>query len=234
MITQRRYIQAPNGQIRDAEWAVDLSVLAATQRWAADRARAESELSAMQQLYPAWVLTAGNGELPLERGDRKDVAVPMAGAWRWLSDGSKVSNARQQCALMWEGWLPAPLAGLPQTAQRLRRCSASEDIAGAEWTSVPVSVAYPSDFPNTEPSVFYRSEWLKVIGVSASTQVHILGGSRLCLFYPGHWKRRYTVADVLSQRVINHVYSILKVAEGAAPHEAFIGRVHDQQWRPGA
>ena len=37
---------------------------------------------------------------------------------------------------------------------------------------------------------------------------------------------------VLQQRVVNHLASLLKIAAGQPPQQAFIGRVHGDDWRP--
>ncbi len=249
-ITQRRLVIDTQGRQREAVWDVDLAVLGATQRWAQDRARAERELHAMAEMYPAWTLVLGQSTQAVERPGCADVAVPTGGAWRWASDGAVVVQPERPGVLgklaaalrtrtqgnwetLWQGLLPAPLSGLKRVAEKLRGHYPVDEIAGRPWTAAPLRVCYPCDFPQTEPAVFYEAEWLRTLGVHSGGGLHILGGHRLCLFYPGHWKRPYTVADVLSRRVINHMYSILKHAAGANAQEAFIGRIHDEAWGPG-
>jgi hypothetical protein len=157
--------------------------------------------------------------------------VPTGGAWRWASDGEPIGIHGD---LMWQGLLPAPLGGLKQTEQKLQRKYPVEFINGNPWTTVPIRAICGPDFPRGEPWVFYDERWLKALGVQMGSAAHILGEGRMCLFYPGHWKRGYAVADVLSQRVVNHVYSILKMANGVSATNAFIGRIHNDIWRPSA
>jgi hypothetical protein len=37
---------------------------------------------------------------------------------------------------------------------------------------------------------------------------------------------------VLQQRMVNHIASLLKIAAGQAPAQAFIGRIHNDDWQP--
>ncbi len=258
-IVQRRLIADRQGRQREACWEVDVKVLAETQAWARDAARARLELSAMAEMYPAWTLVLGCDGKPLERPSCADIAVPWDGAWRWASDGAPVipargpgSNApetpgligqliaalgkRMQIGLagaIWQGLLPAPLAGLSGVEERLGRRYPVDLIAGKPWTTVPLRLVYPADFPKSEPWAMYDSAWLSALKVRQSSTLHIYAGEgRMCLFYPGQWKRGYTAADVLSRRVVNHVYSVLKHAAGASADEAFIGRIHNEKWKP--
>jgi hypothetical protein len=231
-ITQRRIIRDAQGQERDVVWDVDFSVLAATQKWARDTARVERELCAMAEMYPAWTLTLGMGAKPAARDQSTDVAVPTGGTWRWASDGAPLSSIAPQSVLMWEGLLPAPLGGLDRVREKLHGRYPVENIQGSPWTAVPVRVAYSQTFPRAEPDVYYDEKWLSALKFSVGASAHMFAGGRLCLFYPGHWKMRYTAADVLSQRVINHLYSTLKIANGTSAEKAFIGRVHANEWRP--
>jgi len=230
--TQRRMIRDAHGREREVVWDVDMSVLAATQKWARDSARLERELRAMTEMYPAWVLTNAAGAQLAEREQRADVAVPTGGAWRWASDGSLLAQTNADTVLMWDGLLPAPLGGLERTRKKLSGTYPVEDIRGQAWTAVPARVQYRSNFPRAEPDVSYSETWLRALQVSSSASQHLYAGGRLCLFYPGQWKIRYTVAEVISQRVINHVYSILKIANGMSPVHAFIGRIHAEKWQP--
>ena len=230
--TQRRMIRDAHGREREVVWDIDMSVLAETQRWAGDSARVERELGAMAEMYPSWVLTNAVGAQLAEREQRADIAVPTGDAWRWASDGSLIANMNPENALMWEGLLPAPLGGLNRTRKKLSGQYPVEEIRGQAWTAVPVRVLYSSNFPRAVPDVSYSETWLRALQIASSANQHLYGGGRLCLFYPGQWKVRYTVADVLSQRVINHVYSMLKIANGMSPANAFIGRIHAEQWLP--
>jgi hypothetical protein len=229
---QRRIIRDALGQEREMAWDIDFPVLAATQKWASDTARVERELRAMTEMYPAWTLTLGVGAKPVARTERTDVAVPTGGTWRWASDGAPLSSITPHSVLMWEGLLPAPLGGLDRAREKLRGCFPVENIQGSPWTAVPVRLAYSQTFPRAEPDVYYDENWLSALKIFAGASAHMLAGGRLCLFYPGHWKIRYTAADVLSQRVINHLYSTLKIANGTSAAKAFIGRVHADEWQP--
>lgn len=231
-ITQRRIICDAQGSERDVAWDVDLSVLAASQKWATETARIDRELRAMAEMYPAWTLTLGVGAKPVTRAERTDIAVPTGGTWRWASDGAPLSGVSPQSVLMWEGLLPAPLGGLDRALEKLRGRYPVENIQGSPWTAVPVRLTYSLTFPRAEPEVYYDEKWLSALKIIAGASAHMYAGGRLCLFYPGHWKIRYTAADVLSQRVINHLYSTLKIANGMSAEKAFIGRVHANEWQP--
>ncbi|MCZ7644952.1 MAG: hypothetical protein M5U26_06660 [Planctomycetota bacterium] len=231
---QTRLLRDAQGRAREVAWDVDLDVLAAAQYWARDRDRMARELDAMARMYPAWCLTAGVLHRPLERrGKPSDLAVPTQGGWFWASDGAR-AEVPQNATLLWVGLLPAPLAGLPKVVQKAGGKYPIEQIGGAPWMAVPVRVMYSPGFPNAEPLVYYDQAWTHALGINYGGSVHLLHEALLCIFYPGHWKRRYTVADVLSQRVVNHLYSTLKIANGMSAHEAFIGRVHNNEWKPRA
>lgn len=229
---QRQIIRGADGREREAVWDVDFSVLAATQKWAGNAARAEREVRAMAEMYPAWVLTLAAGSKAAARAQRADVAVPTGGAWRWASDGALLPGGGGEGVLLWEGLLPAPLGGLDRARKNLSGKFPVENIQNQPWTAVPVRAVYPATFPRAEIEVFYDEHWIRALKVFGGSSAHLYAGGRLCLFYPGHWKFRYTVADVLSQRVINHLYSMLKIANGMNAEEAFIGRVHGAAWRP--
>lgn len=231
-IVQRRWVRGPHGNPHEAAWEVDLEVLAATQPWARDEPRVLKEIRAMEQMYPAWTLTLAQGMEALRRSNAPgDSAIPAAGAWRWASDGAEFRRP-PYTVLAWEGLLPAPLKGLKGVAERLHGHYPVEMVQGAPWTAVPVRVAYATDYPQGQPFVFYDMRWIQTLNLPLGSAGHLLGGGLLCLFYINQWKRTYTVADVLSQRVINHLYSTLKIAAGMNPHEAFIGRIHAEAWKP--
>lgn len=247
-IQQRRYIRDAAGRARDAEWTLDLDVLARTQRWAQNRERLGRELIAMREMYPTWTLTLGAGKDPATRAGHADVLIPAAGAWRWASDGlpakdsslpellrkalAALAGGATSGTLLWEGYLPAPLHGLETARKKIEAKYPVEEIGGRPWTSVPIRAFYPDDYPQSEPYVFYDSLWLSNLKLSGAA--HIVSDARLCLFYPGQWKRNYTLCDVISQRVLNHVYSVLKMGNGESSDKAFIGRIHDAKWRPSA
>lgn len=230
-ITHTRWIQDRNGMSREARWDVDEKVLGAAQSWARNRAQRRRELEAMDGMYPTWSLTLARGEEIVRRPGCEDWAAPTGGAWCWASDGTPLPEV-PRAALAWFGLLPAPLAGLPRAQGKLGVAFPIQEIDGRPWTTVPVRAIYPDGFPHSEPLLFYESQWLDALGVKQCASNHLLYAGRMCLFYPGHWKRTYTVADVLSQRVINHVYSILKIGNGMSATKAFIGKIDNRKWKP--
>jgi hypothetical protein len=230
-VTHARWIREPGGVAREAHWDVDEKVLGATQSWARKRAQRRRELEAMASMYPAWSLTLASAEEIVRRPGCHDWAVPTGGAWCWASDGTPLREM-PRAGLAWFGLLPAPLAGLPRAEEKLREFYPVQEIAGQPWTTVPVRAVYPDGFPHSEPLLFYETQWLDALSVKQNARNHILYAGRMCLFYPGHWKRSYTVADVLSRRAVNHVYSILKIGNGLTAGKAFIGKIDNRKWKP--
>jgi hypothetical protein len=130
---------------------------------------------------------------------------------------------------MWVGQLPVlarPEASFIARRAALRAAGYGEtEVGGLVYLLVPLAVFYPTEWPSLEPGVYYALEWLAALGLPlADGRLHLIGRGRACLFGWGQW-RPMSVAAVLQQRVVNHVVSLLKIAAGMQPEDAFIGRV---------
>lgn len=134
-----------------------------------------------------------------------------------------------QAGPAWMGALPSPVRpGPPLDARRnaLRAAGFAEvNAAGTIYVLVPLLVRYPAEWPNSEPAVQYAPRWLDAIGLPRySSAHHLVQDGRACLYGYGEWYAQ-PIHAMIQQRVINHTLSLLKIAAGTSPHEAFIGRV---------
>jgi hypothetical protein len=156
----------------------------------------------------------------------------MAGALRCVRCG----EAGEVDGLLWLGHLPS-LARPERTFQRrreaLRRAGFPEvKTDAATFLLVPLMVVYPGEWPNIQPVVRYARRWLDALDLPSSSGVHhLIQGGRACIFSWGQWVAM-PVHAVLQQRMVNHVASLLKVAAGQPPQQAFIGRIHRERWQP--
>jgi hypothetical protein len=222
------------------EWIVDCGAAAAAVPWVArDPGLLEADLQGMGRYFPHWVLVGsraprrnGLALRPVRCRRCGALIVPAAGAMRCgccgacgLADG-----------LMWIGHLPALARPGPAFARRraaLRAAGFAEvEVGGLTYMLVPLMVAYPAEWPNVEPLVRYAPGWLDLLKLPRNSAAHhLIQDGRACIFAWGQWITT-PIHAVLQQRVVNHVASLLKVASGQRPEQAFIGRVHDRPWEP--
>lgn len=201
----------------EAAWQVMGWVRREPASWRAD-------LEEMAKHFPHWTLVGGKGSQPLRCGCGGPLAPQEAGLCCVLC-----RKAGQADSLMWVGQLP--VLARPDNSFVARRKAltaagfAETTVGGLVYLLVPLVVVYPGEWPSLEPGVYYSPQWLAAAGLPiANGAYHLVGGGRACLFGYNQW-RPMSVAAVLQQRVVNHVVSLLKIAAGMTPHEAFIGRV---------
>jgi hypothetical protein len=207
------------------QWTVDREAAAQVMKWVCrEEAVWRADLEAMAAHFPHWVLVGGQRGEPMRCRCGAPLA-PVEGALRCVVCG-KTGRAD---ALMWVGQLPVlarPEASFAARRAALRSAGFAETEAGGlVYLLAPLVVAYPAEWPSLEPAVNYAPKWLATLGLPlANGAYHLIGNGRACLFGWQQW-RPMTVAAVLQQRVVNHVTSLLKIAVGMPPDEAFIGRV---------
>jgi hypothetical protein len=81
--------------------------------------------------------------------------------------------------------------------------------------------------------VRYAPRWLDALGLPPNSGAHhLVQNGRACIFGWGQWTAM-PIHAVLQQRMVNHVASLLKVAAGQKPKQAFIGRGHHTSWEQG-
>jgi hypothetical protein len=144
----------------------------------------------------------------------------------------------QADGLLWLGHIPAlarPEPAFLRRQQALQEAGFAEITVGqATYLLIPLTVRYPAEWPNVEPTVRYAPRWLDALRVPRNSAAHhLIQDGRACVFAWGQWTAM-PVHAVLQQRMVNHIASLLKVAAGQRPREAFIGRIHQRPWRPAA
>jgi hypothetical protein len=214
-------------------WIIDTNAAAEVAPWVARAPGVlTADLAGMAAYFPHWLLTGSRGGKPARCERCSAPLVPTAGAIRCTGCG----DAARVDGLLWLGHIPA-LARTERAFRRRRAALAAAGFAeaeagGATYLLVPLTVAYPAEWPNVEPAVRYAGRWLDALGLPrGSATHHLLGGGQACLFAWGQWSAM-PVHAVLQQRVVNHIASLLKIAAGQPPHEAFIGRIHNDDWQP--
>ena len=207
-------------------WQVDVAGAGRAMKWVARKPQLfREEVEAMTAYFPHWLLVGGEQEQPQKSRCCAAPVVPTKGEMRCL-----VCQSVQECReLLWVGQVPTlarPEAGFKQAQAALRAPGFGEAQAGGRtYLLVPMTVAYPGEWNNVEPSVRYAPRWLDTIGLPRQNGTyHLIANGRGCLFGYGDWYGM-TVCAVLQQRVVNHLGSLLKIVAGQPAREAFIGRV---------
>lgn len=207
------------------KWFVDRAAAAKVMGWVRREPAAwQADVAAMATHFPHWTLVGGSGAQPAACACGGPLA-PISGALRCVLCGS----VGRGDTLMWVGQIPVlarPDVSFGPRRAALRAAGFGEtEIGGLVYLLVPLVVTYPSEWPSLEPEVHYAPQWLTTLELPlANGSYHIVSGGRACLFGWNQW-RPMTVAAVLQQRVVNHVVSLLKIAAGMSPQQAFIGRV---------
>ena len=218
---------------REHAWQVDPSAAAQAMPWVSrSPAALADDLAGMAAYFPHWLLAGAAGGRPLRCEPCGALRVPAAGAIRCPA----CAAAAPSDGLIWLGHLPALARPEPGFAPKLAglRAAGFDEVAvgGDSYLLVPLAVAYPAEWPNVEPAVRYPRRWLAALGLPRySAAHHLVGDGQACLFSWGQWQAM-TIHAVLQQRVVNHLASLLKIAAGQPPQQAFIGRVHGDDWRP--
>jgi hypothetical protein len=214
-------------------WPVDAVAAARAAAWVTRAPAAfETDIAGMAEYFPHWLLAGSHAGRPSCCGQCDAPYVPTAGTLRCCVCG----GAGPADGLIWLGHLPAlvrPEPAFERGRAALRAAGFAEVTAGgAAYLLVPLAVAYPAEWPNVEPIVRYAGRWLDALGLPRySAADHLVGNGQACLFAWGQWSAM-PIHGVLQQRVVNHLASLLKIAAGQPPRQAFVGRIHDEQWRP--
>jgi hypothetical protein len=206
-------------------WIVDSLAAGQTMGWVRREAAAwQADLTSMATHFPHWVLVGGDGSRAATCACGGPLA-PQSGGLRCVLCGA----AGEASGLLWMGQLPVLARPEPSFSARreaLLRAGFQETVVGGlAYLLVPLVVVYPSEWPMLESHICYAPTWLRALGLPEyNAGYHLVGGGRACLFGWGQW-RPMSVAAVLQQRMVNHGVSLLKIAAGVSPTEAFIGRV---------
>lgn len=218
---------------REYTWVVDTAAVASIVPWARRQpAVLHADLAGMADAFPHWLLVGAAGGQLIRCPTCRAPAAPTEGAIHCV-----VCRAPQTVdTVVWSGQIPAlarPEATFTRRSVAAQAAGFSEiEAAGLHYLLVPLRVFYPHEWPNEEPQVFYSTRWLDALGLPhGSGAHHLLAQGRACLFAWGQWQAQ-PVHAVLQQRMINHIASLLKIVAGQSPHQAFIGRIHQDEWNP--
>ena len=217
----------------DHSWPIDTDAAAIAAAWATRAPAAlAADLAGMAEYFPHWLLVGSVGRRALRCGGCAAFLVPTGGAIRCPGCG----DTQRADGLLWIGHLPALARPEPASARRraaLQAAGFAEAAAGdTAYLLVPLAVIYPAEWPNVEPAVRYAGRWLDALGLPrGSAAHHLVGDGQACLFAWGQWSAQ-PIHAVLQQRVVNHVASLLKIAAGQPPAQAFTGRIHHDDWEP--
>ncbi len=228
---QHKTVVRPDGTRTELNWEVDLAAASAVQAWSR-RAPAllEQELAEMAAYFPHWLLTLGCDDALLPCAQCGDVLIYHNGAARCAACATPMTPPAN-AQLLWTGHVPTLIRAGPALERRLSALAAADyptvTAGDARYLLVPLTVAYPAQWPHVEPVVRYQSRFLQLLGMPSgvSSSHHMFGDGRACLYASGQW-RNVTVRVVLQQRLVNHLASLIKIAAGVDPVEAFIGRIH--------
>ncbi|HEX5688836.1 MAG TPA: hypothetical protein VFX76_02490 [Roseiflexaceae bacterium] len=214
-------------------WYVDTVAAAAAAPWASRAPEAlAADLAGMAAYFPHWLLVGTQGGRPARCRPCAAFHVPLDGAIRCPGCGATTDGN----GLAWVGHLPALARAEPAFARRRAALHAAgyaeANVGAAEYLLVPLGMLYPAEWPNVEPAVRYAGRWLDALGLPrASAAHHLVGNGQACIFAWGQWSAM-PVHAVLQQRMVNHVASLLKITAGQSPTQAFIGRIHHDNWQP--
>ncbi len=213
-------------------WAVDLGA-ASVADWVRRAPQVlETDLQGMAQYFPHWILAGSIKGQPAHCSRCAALCVPCGGALRCICCG----EAGRADGLLWLGHIPTlarPEGEFVRRQQALREAGFTQIVVGeAAYLLVPLTVLYPAEWPNVKPVVRYAKRWLDALSLPPSSAAHhLVHNGQACIFTWGQW-RAMPVHTVLQQRVVNHIASLLKIAAGQSPRQAFIGRIHNRAWRP--
>lgn len=211
----------------DLAWPVDPTAAAKVAKWVKRKPDVfAADLAGMADYFPHWYLAASQNGQPQRCPACFAPIIPTAGDLRC----PQCHQAQPADGLIWLGHIPVLARPEPEFQRHLPALEAagfpSTAIEGATYLLVPLLVSYPATWPNTQPEVRYPPRWLKALGLPLSNgNYHLIGQGKACIFLYNDW-HAMPIHAVLQQRVINHILSLLKVAAGQNPTQAFIGMGH--------
>jgi hypothetical protein len=228
---QHKQVAAASGPPREREWQVDSAAAAQVMAWAKRTpALLAQELAEMAEHFPHWLLALADADSPRACARCGELVIFAEGAARCVACDAPATYNRK-ARLAWLGHLPTLLRASAALERRLPALAAAGaptvEAGGARYLLVPMHAIYPAEWPNVEPAVFYGPGILAALGLAngVSASHHLYSGGQACLYASGQW-RGASVRVVLQQRVVNHLASLVKIASGVPPDQAFIGRIH--------
>ena len=209
---------------------LNLEAMGKMQLWAAhDSALLAQEVAEMAAHFPHWqpAVYSKSGLLTCECGGLLTFSGAKSNGPRCVGcGGTRLLESTLKAQLAWVGYLPTLLsARLAHTlSARLHPSHELITVSGKQWLLAPVLLRYADDWPDIQPTVQYDCHLLPMLGLRLGAEIHTIGDNQLCL-YAGNW-RAVTARVVIQQRVVNHLAALIRIADGAAPEQAFIGPAH--------
>lgn len=203
-------------------WTVDEAVVAELAPWARrDPELLRREFDGMDRHFPRWLVVATDQKRPLFCAVCTLPVVPTAGRCRCVRCGRAVRAG----GIAWSGLLPALARQEPAFAERRRALAEAGfemvRVGGHEYLLVPLVALLPDEWPNREPEIRFAPSWLEALNIPLSSGAHhVIQGGRACLYAYNQWQAA-PLYEVIQQRVVNHVASLLKIAAGQPPALAF-------------
>ncbi len=210
---------------------LNLTAMGRVQQWATQQpALLAQEVAEMVEHFPHWQPAAysGKGLLTCRCGGRLSFAAAPDEGLRCEACGKVRKVAPHQgLQLAWVGYLPTllPERVAKLVAKRLHPSHILSEVGGKRWLLAPILLRYPDNWPQAAPTVQYDPHLLKMLNLSIGAQIHTVGDHVLCLYSYNEW-REVTARVVLQQRVVNHLAALVRVANGQAANDAFIGPAH--------
>jgi hypothetical protein len=211
-------------------WDVDLNAAAGIQKWLKKFPLVfTKDVNEMKKFFPRWLLTISKADGTIICCEYcNNTLVPTHGEIICVACQRKI-KVKGTVRLAWTGHLPTLVSGRDKF---LRKSGEIPDPAfplvelnGNIYLLVPVVIVYPVNGPLEEPHCYYTQQFIQFLYKFNGSYIHLLGGGRMCLFAYDQWNS-ITIREVIQQRVVNHLISIIKIADGMDPQKAFIGKGH--------
>jgi hypothetical protein len=215
---------------REIFWDVDINAAARVQKWVKQFPGVfNREINEMKTFFPRWFLTVAKNDGTIVNCPYcNNTLAPKDGETGCVACHRKLKT-KEKLHLAWTGHLPTLVSGREKF---LRKIGQEPDPAFPIielnknlYLLVPVVIVYPQKWPVEEAFCYYTPQFIRFLNRFGGSYIHLIGGGRMCLFGYGQWNS-ITVREVIQQRVVNHLISMIKIADGMSPQEAFIGSGH--------
>lgn len=208
-------------------WDIDLKASASVQKWVNKfPERFVAEVEEMEQFFPRWFLTVAKEEGSLiSCSNCGNTLVPFKNQIVCIACKEK-TKLKNKANLAWVGHLPILVSGRKNLLTKLKNINNHlvplVELDEQKYLLVPITIVYPEKWPLEQPNCYYHKEFFEVIGKPTNSYyLHLLAGNKMCLFHYNEWDQ-ISVCKALKQRVVNHLLSTIKIADGITPNEAFI------------
>lgn len=214
-------------------WEIDTNSAERIQKWVKRLPRIfQREISEMNEFFPRWILTVSKQDGTIITCDNCDNTIIPVNKILTCVACDRTCKKMDKINLAWIGHLPTLVSGRKNVLKKLLNNRNPEyplvEVDNKFYWLVPLVIVYPDKFPAEEAQCFYKPEFFKILGTPPNSHYnHILGQNRMCLFKYNEWNS-ISVREILQQRVVNHLISTIKIADGVPYHEAFLAQ--ENRW----